>query len=444
MKLRAPHSLFGQLLVSQIVAALILATVLPLIVTALLNRTTTEYQMESLARQATLIKRGLSHDESGWRVQLDPTLRALYDAGYDGRAYAVFAGNGALLTSSRHPQSAVNARPVLGLKADYFERGSVDALSVPATQANQKVWIIVSQDRNDPEVVVDDVVAAFLSRFLIALVPIFLVVPLLAMLYIRRSTRAVLKVSKLAEQIGPTRLDIRLPVETLPTEVAPLATATNEALDRVEQGFVNQREFVANVAHELRTPLALMTLQLDALKDHAAKSQLLGTIGRATHVVTQLLDLASLERLAIDPSETFDAGQVAREAVETMAPAVYDGNRTIGLTGGETQIYLPGRAAMILIAVTNLIDNAARHTLEGSHIEVIVASDGGIIVADNGPGIASSELPNLSKRFHRADHARTDSAGLGLSIVANIMQAHGGRLLVSNLPSGGASFKLAF
>jgi signal transduction histidine kinase len=321
--------------------------------------------------------------------------------------------------------------------------GPLRALSWPVTVGGVHAWLIVSQDINDPEVVTDDVVREFLSRFLWLVLPVLALLPMANLALVRRSTQLVRRVSRQAVEIGPANLGVRLPTGALPSEVAPLAIATNNALDRLEEGFRTQSEFVANVAHELRTPLASLRLRLDAIADAGVARGMNATLDRAAHVISQLLDLASLERLSVDPAEQFELVAVASAAVEEAAPGIYAGGRTIALGGNATHVSVRGRAQLIILALANLIDNAARHTPPGTRIEVSVDADGSVRVEDDGPGIAPASLAAVTQRFWRSDQSRTDSAGIGLSIVERILTAHHGTLSVSNRKQGGARFGFA-
>lgn len=441
MRMGWPRSLFGQIVLFHVLTILVAALTLPLAVSLILRRTAAHYQDELLTRQAVTVAQGLSRDPGGgWRVRLGPALNVLYAHGYDGRAYAVLDARGAALLVSAPPGRPTLAAAPRARRPAFFKAGSIDALSVPVERAGQRLWVVVSQDINDPEVVTDDIVSAFLARFLLVLLPILALLPLINAALIRRSTDAVHRVSRRAADIGPATLKVRLPSAELPSEVAPLADATNNALDRLEEGFRAQSEFVANVAHEMRTPLALLRLQIDGIDDPVLAAGLRGTLDRASHVVSQLLDLASLERISIREGERFDLAGLAREAVEATAPAIFEGGRTIGLSGGDRPVRVVGRAPLVSLALVNLIDNAARHTPAGTHVEVAVHGDGRVTVEDDGPGVARTDIASLTMRFWRADHARSDSAGIGLSIVERILAAHRTVLEVANRAGGGARF----
>jgi signal transduction histidine kinase len=441
MSIAHPRSLFGQIMLVHIVTIAIVALALPMALSSMLRRTATSYQRDLLVRQASALEQRLSVDAAGWHVRPNPTQDALYAAGQDGRAFAVIGADGRPSLSSAHSDPRLFDAAPRQPSTAFFHVGPLRALSRPIRIGAVPAWLIVSQDINDPEVVTDDVVREFLSRFLWLLLPVLALLPFANLALVRRSTQMVRKVSRQAAAIGPASLAVRLPAGALPSEVEPLAIATNNALDRLEQGFRTQSEFVANVAHELRTPLASLRLRLDAITDVDVAKGMNATLDRAAHVISQLLDLASLERLSIDPDERFELVAVARAAVEEAAPGIYAGGRTVELGGDADSLFVCGRPQLIILALANLIDNATRHTPPGTRIEVRVDKDGGVSVEDDGPGIAPASLHSVTQRFWRSDQSRSDSAGIGLSIVERILTAHHAALVVENRRQGGARFR---
>lgn len=232
--------------------------------------------------------------------------------------------------------------------------------------------------------------------------------------------------------------------ELLPSEAQPLATAMNYALDRMQDAFRSQGEFVANVAHELRTPLSVIALRSEAIDDPALKAKMQAAVGRTTHVVDQLLELSRLEDLS-PKDDRLDLSALAKEAVELQGNAVFTSGRTIAFDE-PSAIVRPctGSADLSLIALVNLIDNAVRHTPPGTDIIVSVLPQGGIEVADTGHGIAEAQINETRRRYWRADANRSDGAGIGLSIVERIMSAMGGTMEIANRSGGGAAIRLNF
>jgi signal transduction histidine kinase len=218
--------------------------------------------------------------------------------------------------------------------------------------------------------------------------------------------------------------------------------AVNQALARLEAGFRAQREFTADMAHELRTPLAIMRARVDSVEDLPLRRSLETDIVNMTRTVNQVLDIAELEVFVVDGDSRADLQNVCADAVAFMAPLVVDSDRTIALTGAETPVWVHGHAEALFRAVRNLVENAIRHTPAGGAIEVDVAVDGTVRVLDEGPGVPLGERETIFKRFWRRDRAQPDSRGLGLAIVTRVAAAHGGTISVDDRPGGGAVFTL--
>jgi signal transduction histidine kinase len=441
MKPGLPRSLFGQVALAHALTIILVALALSLAMSHMLRRTAASYQADLLRGQADELVAGLSADGQGWHLRLGRQQIALYAAGFDGRAYALLGDEGRVLLASPRSDPAIRAKALGHAPAQLFSAGPVRGLTRPVERSGRHALLVVSQDNNDPQVVTDDVVRAFLSRLLWLLLPVLAALPLINLFVLRRSTQAVRALSIKAAGIGPANLDLRLPATLVPTEVAPLAIATNNALDRLQEGFRAQSEFVANVAHELRTPLASLRLRVDAIDNADQAAGMRATLDRAAHVVTQLLDLASLERLDIGEREQFDLAEAAQAIVAEAAPAIYDGGRSIELIGAEAPLRVSGRSPLIGLALTNLLDNAVRHTPAGTRISLRIEPTGEINVEDDGLGLAAASLAALVQRFWRADQSRSDSAGIGLSIVERILASHGATLVAENRAEGGARFR---
>jgi signal transduction histidine kinase len=276
-------------------------------------------------------------------------------------------------------------------------------------------------------------------------VPPFVALALLLATYsVRRSLRPLRTASAQATDIGPGSISIRLPEADVPTEALPLVIAVNRALDRLEQGFTLQRRFTANAAHELRTPLTIITARLDTLEGNGEVSALREEVARMNRLVEQLLCVARLDSVVLDVSSRVDLREVAEEVVGSMAHLALASGRSIALTGAEYPVRITGNAEAIADALRNLIENALAHTPPGTEVTVEVGSEGAVSVLDSGPGIPLDERPRIFDRFWRGRGARSESAGLGLAIVMEIVRAHGGSIAVSDHAPRGARFDVRF
>ena len=418
-------SMFGQLLVSQLAILLMLTIVLPLLILVSLRDTADDYVGQRLRADTDVLMRTFDHSGQVNHKRALNDLGPLYLQPWGSRAYRIVDDGGRIID-----QGGVFAalppprtRPSQALQ----HSGNLDVYGRQVRLPGRNATIIVAQDRTRPEVIVDDVVAGFLRRSL-WIVPIILIASTLAgVLVVARVTKQLRRASVEADRIAPSRLDVRLDPDTLPTEARGLALATNAALDRVEAGYRRQSEFVSSVAHELRTPMALLTLRCDALPNSAKRDELRVAIDQASHVIAQLMDLAMIEGRPPEV-EPMDIAAVVRDAVETAAPIVYRSGRSIeAFERGLALEPVTGNAGLLQIAITNLIDNAVRHTPVGTHIKV-GAGDGCVTVQDNGPGIVATD--GGVTKFRSIGQGRSDSAGLGLAIVQRIMAAMHGTMEV--------------
>lgn len=272
------------------------------------------------------------------------------------------------------------------------------------------------------------------------LAPLAVMAPLLVLAVWWGVSRSLAPVERVRRQLARRQADDLSPVsdEELPDEVQPLVTELNLLFERVQGAFAAQQHFVADAAHELRSPLAALRLQLQGLQraghDDAARAvaveRLSAGIDRATRLVEQLLTLARQEAAAGSPTETVDLRAVAQLALADAAPAAQARGMDMGLLDSEAAP-IPGRPEALRMLVRNLLDNAVKYTPEGGQVDLQIqrAADGAVelVVEDSGPGIAPEHRERVMQRFVR-ETATADSApgsGLGLAIVQAIAQAHG-------------------
>jgi signal transduction histidine kinase len=305
------------------------------------------------------------------------------------------------------------------------------------------LWITVA---HQPEI--NPLVHTILRGFVFHigwLIPIFLAITLaIGILAIRSGLQPLREVSQMASAIGPGATAIRLPEHNLPREIVPLVAAVNHALDRLDEGFMVQREFTANAAHELRTPLAIITGALDFIEGNGAITKLRKDVSRMNRLVEQLLRVARLDAIALDTSKTVDLKATATSIVAALAPWALERGRVLALTGTDNPVYVQGNADAIEDAIRNLIENAVTHSPLGEEVTIEVLADGLVNVVDRGPGVPVDLRDRIFERFWRGRSVETAGVGLGLAIVRKIMEAHRGTAEVRNNSNQGAIFTLTF
>ncbi|MCK9379999.1 MAG: ATP-binding protein [Sulfuritalea sp.] len=275
--------------------------------------------------------------------------------------------------------------------------------------------------------------------------PMLFALPALALLLVVAIGFALTPLRRLARDVAartPDRLD-PLPVEALPSEVAPLVTRLNSLFADIMRALENERRFTADAAHELRTPLAALKAQaqvalasVDATERQHALTQILVGCDRATHLVAQLLTLARLD--ADTPQQTQDVAlrAIAEEVLAMSAGEAIERGCELVLHDGDAQVR--GDAVLLQVLLRNLVDNALRHG-GGTQIEVSITrrNDRAVLtVSDNGRGIAADERERVQQRFYRSASADSSGSGLGLSIVGRIAELHRGAVEI-DAPAAG-------
>jgi signal transduction histidine kinase len=440
--------------VSRIIALHLLAIVVTMICMALalymmLNRAAQELHHRALRERAGEILRYLDRGPDGApRLSLPAPLAELYSEAYGRSAFAVLDPSGRVLFSSLAGDRAITRARPQEQPFEYFELNrqgaNIFGVTMTADVKGQSLTIQVSEDAAHRDVLIDDIVAQFFTRVGWITAPILLILLIIDVVIFRRALRPIIAASALAERIGPAHTELRLPEEDMPQEVIPLVRAVNQALDRLEEGFRGQREFTADAAHELRTPLAILRTQVDMIDDRELAKSLRDDIESMSRLVNQLLDIAELETFVIGEGEVANLSAIATEIAAYIAPLALSQHKTVAVAGADQSVRVRGSADTLGRAIRNLVENALTHTAAGTTVEISVDPAGALRVMDRGPGVPSAEREQIFRRFWRRDRRRAGSAGLGLAIVKRIAEMHRATIDVSDRPGGGAIFTLRF
>lgn len=274
-------------------------------------------------------------------------------------------------------------------------------------------------------------------------VPFLFLLMLVIAMTIKLIMSPITKALKQAEEISFIKPDIRLNAGIFPHEIRPLARAVNDALGRLEAGIIAQKDFIANAAHELRTPLSILRSHVDLLQDKDTAAKMRADVDTMTRLVAQLLDTARLESPETMDMHDVDLAETVRSVSQAIWPLMVKDGRNFEVIGIEHPVIIRGNFDSICRAIRNLLENALKYTPKASPITVSLNGTT-IKISDKGAGIAAEDKEKIFGKFSRPDRQRGSGAGLGLFIVRRIMQIHGGHVSVENLPEGGAVFILSF
>lgn len=250
------------------------------------------------------------------------------------------------------------------------------------------------------------------------------------------------RISREAQAIEPRGPWQRLGMQDLPSEIVPLVSSFNQALNRLEEGFERQQRFLADAAHELKTPLALLRANIEM--GETDRTVLMQDIDHLSRQVQQLLMLAEVSEPRSYQHESIEIAAVIDDVLKFLAPLANKNQislQRIMQTPTPSPTRQGDRSALFVL-LKNLVENAIHVSPPGALIAVCMYADQ-IDVCDQGPGIAPEYLPRLFERFWRVPGSREGGAGLGLSICQEVAMAHGWQLQARNVHRG-ATFSLLF
>jgi signal transduction histidine kinase len=409
-------------------------------------RMQTYLEQRSLVLQAREIADLVMVGEDGsLALNLPPRLSEAYNDVNSSYRYAVRDEAGRIVAASSYgdgPQPLAAGSPL-----QVYEEGNGDNHVIGAaivavsgqTRFTAQVEEIASRLPSISAAVFDEFVAD--GGWLII---VFLLVQLgISVVTVRRGLAPLAELSALAGKINPGSSNIRLPQSGVPQELLPLVAAVNSALDRLDEGMQQQRDFTANAAHQLRTPLTVLAAQIDMMSEKSGARKLRHDVDLMSRIVTQLLLVARLENLSICLEDEVDLRSTAREAAQNLGPLAIATLKTLEVDEPSTPVFVRGNTGVVLAAVSNLIENALNHSPPGGSVKIRVTPNPSIEVLDTGPGVPQHLRERVFERFWRGETSR-EGAGLGLAIVRRIMRALRGEVSVSDAPGGGAKFSLEF
>ena len=292
-------------------------------------------------------------------------------------------------------------------------------------------------------IVFDSVLEEFIQDIAWIWVP-FVVLLLLVNLVVARIGLTPLRMAaNQAAAIGPGSVSMRLSESGLPRDVHALVSAVNRGLDRLETAFDAQRRFIADAAHELRTPVAVLKAHVAILSKFEGHAELVDEIRTLERLVNQLLDVARLDVLQLGADNIADLTSVATEVASHLGPTAIDHGRSIEVVAPDEPVRIRGASDYLFRALRNIVENALRYTPEGTTVSIVVANPPAISVIDQGPGVPPEQRHAIFRRFWQGDRGpNKGGAGLGMDIAARTVVAHGGIMSVEDAPNGGTMFTM--
>jgi signal transduction histidine kinase len=292
----------------------------------------------------------------------------------------------------------------------------------------------------DPEYRIARVLAEELVEHMLVPMTLMLTLVIGATIWsIRSALRPVTAAAAAADRIEPGSPSTRISTDRMPLEIARFATAVNRSIDRVGELIRAQKLFTSAIAHEIRTPAAIVRMELERI-DHPGARKALGDLDSLTHILEQLTALARLEAVDAAAWSRVDLAKLGEDVVGAVAPYVFESGRTIAFADNGA-VDVEAVPALVETLVRTLVENAVRHTPRGTSITVTAGPGPVVAVADDGPGFDGrkrDEIPDVGTV------QAGGSLGIGLKIVEKIAALHGASVERTSAGEGGAVVTVRF
>lgn len=380
---------------------------------------------------------GEEHDD----IQDDKNLKGLYESLKGEAAFRVLDDAGrTVLSSAPGVTFWPEAGAAMRLHTGQFEFEHDGVVMVAATESVERhgrrwrVQFATSQR------FLHLVYEAFALPFTVAGVTLFSVVLLLVFgpcvyVTLRVALKPVRFISDAAADISPRSLHARLPTQNVPNELALLVNSFNRVLERLEQGYRIQQEFLATAAHELKTPLALIRAQVELSSDSKERDELLGDVRHMSRQVQQLLHLAEASERQNYKIVPVDVPEVIGQAATFLQRMADAAGVRFELPDPEIPVIWMADRGGLFTLLKNLLENAILHTPPGTVVRVEVGQTT-MSIRDWGPGMPADQLANIFTRFWRGSERHAQGAGLGMAICQEIAEAHGWTLTATAAEPG--------
>lgn len=402
---------------------------------------------QSIAIQVQDLRKSVVAGQGPPHLELPPALQELYAQPDALNGYQLLSADGTVLESGGFlaldlplPVARGSDQVIMQMERDARSGNSIMAA---ALDLDGRYWVRVVRSLDNTESLVAQLMLDALDELYWPIVFLLIAVIGVVVVTVLSSLRSLRAVSSQASKLSLNRLEERLHAKNLPRELVPLVQAVNTSLDRLETDYRVQREFTANAAHELRTPLSTLRARLESRFSAQELGDVSIEIEQLARLVEQLLCLARLDSQEQFEFAAFDAHAVALEVARELAPRALESEHHVTAATPDASVPTHGNATLTRLVFRNLIENAIQYTPAGTTI-TLSAESGRVIIADDGPGFTAEAAASLFERFRRGPNASGFGAGLGLAIAKSIMERQGGRLSLDATAARGARFVMEF
>lgn len=446
-----PNSLFGEILDWMLAPLLFLWPISILVTHNVADRIANEPYDLVLGDSVRALARLVEVDERGVRVDFPAPPRVLFRSDqYDVLYYQVARDGGSVVIGDQEIAWFEPPEPVVSDYAQYRDdfilgeevRVAYKYLRRVVNGEEVLVLVQVAETRNKRSDLASRVVTG-------VLLPQFAVIPLAVILVWVGLTRGISPLNRLQSRIRrrrPTDLSPIAPA-SVPEEVRPLIVSFNDMMGRLEETLQSQQRFIADAAHQMRTPLTGLKMQTELALQEGDQEQLRLSLrhiaesaDRASHLISQLLSLARAESSfeKVHAIESVDLDGIVRDVAQELFPLAFAKGIDFGAEYSGTPLRVDGSPVLLRELVRNLIDNAIKYTRRGGAVTARTRLAGAVIfeVEDSGVGIPEAERERVFERFYRVLGSGEDGSGLGLPIVREIAELHGAVVTLNPGPNG--------
>lgn len=403
---------------------------------------------QSLLGQTHDIADAIKIDTNGQlAVHLQDQDAQSFDAFFANLKYRVLDGHGQVLASSDADFNSLMPGLPVSQQDGVYLRTDVGGTPFHVATVRHPVqgrdhWVQVGRSDRFAQLAQEAIVPAITEAVTVMAALSMGVLAVLSYWGVRSVLRPIRVVSLAARTVGQDNLSARLPLDQLPTEIRPLVLAFNEALERLETAFSAQQRFFADAAHELKTPIALLRGQLEALGDHIPPDTLrdIDALGRT---VNQLLHVAEVAGGKPLNKQSVCLAEIVQQVTGFLSWRAERAGVGVQTIQDAVDLRIEADAGELFVLLKNLIENAIDHSPAGGIVRIRLGLQS-LGIEDQGPGVAAQHRTLVFERFWRAPGNQKPGSGLGLAIAMEVAKAHGWPLLCLPSDMGGALFQLRF